>query len=194
MPFFQTSGSQLNVSRVNANYLNPGLQLVGFRSMSSVTTATITTFDTGRTTAFSSQNLSYRLVIQELTCATGAATVLLKLNAGGVVTTDAEYYYGGISYSDAAATTLRNVNASSTGMRIGSAALTGAVTLCATIDIHNPFASGSTGFQVEARESAGTFSSGGIYKPHTSLDGLTLLNNNGYAMTGKMMLYAWRNP
>ena len=192
MPFFQKSGSTLNVSRVNSNYLNPGLQLVGFRNMSAVTTATITTFDPRATTAFSSENLSYRLVIQELTCATGAATVLLKLNVGGVATTDAEYYYGGISLSDAAATTLRNANGAATGMRVGSAALTGAVTLCATIDIHNPFAAGATGFQVEAREAAGTFSGGGIYKTSIAADGLTLLNNNGYAMTGKMMLYAWR--
>ena len=68
------------------------------------------------------------------------------------------------------------------------------MTLCATIDIHNPFATGATGFQVEAREAAGTFSGGGIYTTNIAATGLTLLNNNGYAMTGKMMLYAWRNP
>lgn len=195
MPFFQRSGSTLNVSRVNANYLNPGLQLVGFRNFSSspALTQQITTFDTGRTTAFSSENLSYRLVISELTSATPGAVLQLKLNVGGVDTINAQYYYGGISYSDANVTNLRNAFGTALGMRVGTTNTSASgFQLSATIDIHNPFAAGATGFQVEAREASGTFSGGGIYTTNIAATGLTLSCTAN--ISGKMMLYAWRNP
>jgi len=195
MPFFQKSGSTLNSSRVNSTYLNPGLQLVGSESFAGVMNAQITTFIPTVTTPFSAANLNYRLVIQELTVGTAGTQVFLKMRLGATDTTAASYYYGGISLSDAGVATQRTAFGTANGMRVGTANNSASgFLLCATIDIISPFASGSTCFMVEGREASnnGTFQGGGTYLPATSYDGLSLVSAS--AMTGKMMLYAWRNP
>ena len=189
MPYFQRSGTTLNVTRVNANYLNPGLELVGFSNFSTAAaTQQITTFDARATSPFSSNNLNYRLVIQEVT-SVAVSTLFLKMRLSGTDTIAASYYYGGLSVTDAGATTARNAGGTANGMRIGTTDT--AIGLCATIDIISPFASGSTCFMVEARESTGTFSGGGTYLPATSYNELSLVCASN--ITGKMMLYAWRS-
>jgi hypothetical protein len=192
MPFTQKSGSTLSHTRVNSTYLNPGLQLIGFESFAGVATAQITNFIPTVTNPFSSANLNYRLVIQEVT-SVAASTLFLKMRLSGTDTIAASYYYGGLSHTDAGVVTQRTAFGTANGMRIGTTNTSASgFTVCATIDIISPFASGSTCLMVEAREASGTFSGGGTYLPATSYNQLSLVCASN--ITGKMMLYAWRNP
>ena len=187
-PMRQQSGQTLTNTRVNQNYLNNGLELVGGGAFSG-TSVQITNLVSAMATPFTSRNRSYRLVISQ-TYSVVASELFLKLRSG----TDhsANYYYSGTSLTDGATQTTRNGSNVSTGIRIGTTNTNASnVLLSATIDIFMPQEARETGFVVEAREAGGMYQAGGMCDISTQFTDFSLVCAS--SVTGVMMLYGWRS-
>ena len=187
-PMRQQSGQTLTNTRVNQNYLNNGLELVGGGAFSG-TSVQITNLVVAMATPFTSRNRSYRLVISQ-TYSVVASELFLKLRSG----TDhsANYYYSGTSLTDGATQTTRNGSNVTTGIRIGTTNTDASnVLLSATIDIFMPQEARETGFVVEAREAGGMYQAGGMCDISTQFTDFSLVCAS--SVTGVMMLYGWRS-
>ena len=192
-PRRQRSGETLTNTRVNQNYLNNGLELVGGGAFSG-TSVQITNLVSAMATPFTSRNRSYRLVISQ-TYSVVASELFLKLRSG----TDhsANYYYSGTSLTDTAVQTTRNGSNVTTGIRIGTTNTNASnQLLSATIDIFMPQEARETGFVVEARE-ASVVASGQMYQAGGMCDISTQFTDFSLvcasSLTGVMMLYGWRS-
>lgn len=188
-PRRQQSGQTLTNTRVNQNFLNNGLELVGGGAFVSGTSVQITNLVSAMATPFTGRNRCYRLVIMQ-TYSVVASELFLKLRSG----TDhsGNYYYSGTSLTDGATQTTRNGSNVSTGIRIGITNTDASnVLLSATIDIFTPQEARETGFVVEAREAGGMYQAGGMCDISTQFTSFSLVCAS--SLTGVMMLYGWRS-